>query len=166
MYRTVADFENAWKMETANTMRVLNALTDASLAQTIAPEFGSLGSLAWHLVWAAVGLAGAAGLSVEGPGRNDPQPSSAAEIAGAYEKAAEAVRAAATSRWTDADLAQQISFFGREIPAGMLLSIIVLHQTHHRGQMTVLMRQAGLAVPGMYGPSREEMAAMMAGAPK
>ncbi|HET6765056.1 MAG TPA: DinB family protein [Longimicrobiaceae bacterium] len=162
MYRTIADFENAWKIETDNTLKVLRALTDESLAQTIAPEFGSLGSLAWHLVWAAVGLSGAAGLPVEGPGRSDPQPSSAAEIATAYEKVAKAVRAAATSRWTDANLADKIPFFGREIPAGMLLSIIVLHQTHHRGQMTVLMRQAGLAVPGMYGPSREEMEAMIA----
>jgi uncharacterized damage-inducible protein DinB len=32
------------------------------------------------------------------------------------------------------------------------------HQAHHRGQMTVLMRQAGLTVPGVYGPAREERA--------
>jgi len=35
-----------------------------------------------------------------------------------------------------------------------------LHQTHHRAQMTVLMRQAGLKVPGVYGPSREEWSQM------
>ena len=29
------------------------------------------------------------------------------------------------------------------------------HQIDHRGQMTVLMRQAGLNVPGVYGPSLE-----------
>ncbi len=29
-----------------------------------------------------------------------------------------------------------------------------------RGQMTVLMRQAVLAVPGIYGPAEEEWAAM------
>ena len=39
--------------------------------------------------------------------------------------------------------------------AGMLSSLI-RHQAHHRGQMTVLMRQAGLPVPGVYGPAREE----------
>jgi uncharacterized damage-inducible protein DinB len=33
------------------------------------------------------------------------------------------------------------------------------HEIHHRGQMTVLMRQAGLKVPGVYGPSREEWTA-------
>jgi len=34
-----------------------------------------------------------------------------------------------------------------------------LHQAHHRGQMTVLMRQAGMKVPGVYGPSKEEWSA-------
>lgn len=32
-------------------------------------------------------------------------------------------------------------------------------ETHHLGQMTVLMRQAGLNVPGVYGPSKEEWTA-------
>jgi uncharacterized damage-inducible protein DinB len=30
------------------------------------------------------------------------------------------------------------------------------HEIHHRAQMTVLMRQAGLKVPGLYGPAKEE----------
>ena len=38
----------------------------------------------------------------------------------------------------------------------MSLQVLVVHQAHHRGQMTVLMRQAGLTVPGVYGPAREE----------
>jgi uncharacterized damage-inducible protein DinB len=47
-----------------------------------------------------------------------------------------------------------------------VLASLILHQAHHRGQMTVLMRQAGLAVPGIYGPAREEWAAMGMAAPK
>ena len=39
---------------------------------------------------------------------------------------------------------------------GDTLSALVDHQIHHRGQITVLMRQAGLKVPGIYGPSRED----------
>ena len=35
---------------------------------------------------------------------------------------------------------------------------LINHQNHHRGQMTVLMRQAGLTVPGVYGPAKEEWA--------
>jgi uncharacterized damage-inducible protein DinB len=41
---------------------------------------------------------------------------------------------------------------------GQVLSVLIRHQCHHRGQMTVLMRQAGLRVPGVSGPSREEWA--------
>jgi hypothetical protein len=41
---------------------------------------------------------------------------------------------------------------------GSLLLFLLQHQSHHRGQMTVLMRQAGLSVPGIYGPSKEEWA--------
>ena len=32
------------------------------------------------------------------------------------------------------------------------------HQTHHRDQMTVLMRLQDIKVPGVYGPSKEEWA--------
>jgi uncharacterized damage-inducible protein DinB len=39
-----------------------------------------------------------------------------------------------------------------------ILHALVLHQVHNRGQMTVLMRQAGLVLPGVYGPTREEAA--------
>ena len=43
-------------------------------------------------------------------------------------------------------------------PVHGVLAHLFLHQIHHRGQMTVLMRQAGLEVPGVYGPSRPEWA--------
>ena len=37
--------------------------------------------------------------------------------------------------------------------------MLIGHQTHHRSQMTVLMRQAGLVVPEVYGPAKEGWAA-------
>jgi uncharacterized damage-inducible protein DinB len=39
-----------------------------------------------------------------------------------------------------------------------VLVSLLQHSCHHRGQMTVLMRQAGLKVPGVYGPAKEEWA--------
>ena len=162
MYRTIADFENAWQMETAGTLKVLRALTDESLAQPIATGYSTLGGLAWHVTGVLGGMLRQGGLEVEGPARGTPQPSSAAEIADAYEASARSVVEAVRTAWTDESLAKLVPFFGREIPAGVMLSIAILHQTHHRGQMTVLMRQAGLRVPGLYGPSKEEHEAMLA----
>lgn len=46
--------------------------------------------------------------------------------------------------------------YGETWAIGVTLSALIDHQIHHRGQMTVLMRQAGLKVPGIYGPSRED----------
>ena len=49
--------------------------------------------------------------------------------------------------------------YGESWKRGFTLDVLVRHQTHHRGQMTVLMRQAGLRVPGVCGPAREDWAA-------
>ena len=38
----------------------------------------------------------------------------------------------------------------------MTLQGLIHHEIHHRAEMIVLMRLAGLPVPGLYGPTREE----------
>jgi uncharacterized damage-inducible protein DinB len=57
-------------------------------------------------------------------------------------------------------------FFG-EFPQPNLNRVwyMLENEIHHRGQMTVLMRQAGLKVPGVYGPAKEDWAAMGMPAP-
>jgi uncharacterized damage-inducible protein DinB len=61
-----------------------------------------------------------------------------------------------TGAWDDTSLDVEDDMYGEKWKRGFTLGSLVLHQTHHRAQMTVLMRQAGLKVPGVYGPSREE----------
>jgi uncharacterized damage-inducible protein DinB len=76
----------------------------------------------------------------------------------AFEAASAAV-AAGVAAWTDATLEVEDDMYGERWPRGLTLQALIVHQAHHRGQMTVLMRQAGLRVPGVYGPSREEWTA-------
>ncbi len=57
-------------------------------------------------------------------------------------------------------LSEMIPMYGEQWPRGLALAMLISHETHHRGQMTVLMRQAGVPVPGVSGPSREEWEAM------
>ncbi len=85
-----------------------------------------------------------------------PQPSSAQAIADAYERASQALLEAVLGQWTDASLQEQVNLYGEPWPNGVTLHILVNHEVHHRAQMTVLMRQAGLKVPGVYGPAKEE----------
>lgn len=56
--------------------------------------------------------------------------------------------------------------YGEKWPRGQSARILIDHQIHHRGQLTVVMRQAGLQVPGVYGPSKEEWAGYGAPAPE
>jgi uncharacterized damage-inducible protein DinB len=41
--------------------------------------------------------------------------------------------------------------------------MMIFHGIHHRGQLTLMCRLAGGQAPGLYGPNREETAAMRAG---
>ena len=159
MYRRIADFQEDFAQESAATLKVLAALTDAALGQRVTPDGRSLGRLAWHLVGTLHEMPASAGLATAAAAAEAPVPATAAEIAAAYQRAAAAVRAAVDGAWSDADLDGEIALYGESWKRGRVLSALIKHEAHHRGQMTVLMRQAGLPLPGVYGPSREEWAA-------
>lgn len=165
MYRTIQDFMNDWAHESSLTSRVLAVLTDASLSQKVTPTKGrSLGDLAWHLATSISGMLGAGGLQIDGPGFADNVPSRAQDIADRYRQVSEAAVSAIQSQWTDDKLSDPLKLFGTiDTTYGGLLTLVVRHQIHHRGQMTILMRQAGLVPPGVYGPNEEEGAAIRAG---
>ena len=163
MLRKIEDFVGDWEYEAASTSKILNALTDESLSQRVTPDGRSLGFLGWHLTQTLGEMLGHAGLKIDAPGMDRECPASASEIAAAYEKGARSVTEEVKKNWTDETLLQTDDMYGDTWPRGVTLFALIAHQAHHRGQMTVLMRQAGLAVPGVYGPSKEEWAAM--GAP-
>lgn len=162
MFRSIDDFASAWGQETEGMLKVLRNLTDESLAQLVVPGGRTLGFLAWHITCTLAEMGGHAGLTVDGPTeKSHPSvPARAADIAGQYETSAASLLAAVKQAWTDAQLGDLIPMYGEQWPRGFVLTALISHQAHHRGQMTVLMRQAGLPVPGVYGPSREEWAAM------
>ncbi|CAG7637578.1 DinB family protein [Paenibacillus allorhizosphaerae] len=165
MIHSIQEFEQSWKVESASTQKILDALTDASLSQEVSPKDRTLGRIAWHIVTSVHDMASHAGLEFDAPGQDAALPASAQVIADSYRTASAAFAEAVKKQWTDASLLEVRNMFGEQWPNGLTLSIIMSHQTHHRGQMTVLMRQAGLAVPGVYGPSREEWALMNMEAP-
>jgi uncharacterized damage-inducible protein DinB len=156
MYRTVQDFLTDWAQESDSTLKVYKNLTDASLKQKVTPEGRSLGHLAWHIVLTLGEMGGKAGLKVDAPPENAPDPTKASIITEAYENAAASLASEIKQKWDDRMLAEEILMYGEKWTRSATLDSIVKHQIHHRAQITVLMRQAGLKVPGVYGPSREE----------
>jgi uncharacterized damage-inducible protein DinB len=160
MYRTVSDFLSQWEYESSSTARLLDVLTDASLAQAVVPGGRTAGRLAWHIAQTLPEMMNKTGLAVGGVDEHALPPASAAEIAAAYRAASASLVAEITAKWTDASLATDDDMYGERWTKAMTLGALVCHQIHHRGQLTVLMRQAGLTVPGVYGPAEEEWAQM------
>jgi uncharacterized damage-inducible protein DinB len=158
MYRHIEDFTRAWQQESEMTLKVLRALTEPSLAQKMGPEGRTLGFLAWHLVLTLPEMMKHAGVPVVGPAHDAPQPA-LPELVRLYEVSARAIGDALPQAWTDAMLDEMVPMYGQQWPRGMVLTSLIVHQAHHRGQMTALMRLAGLKVPGVYGPAREEWGA-------
>jgi uncharacterized damage-inducible protein DinB len=156
MYKHINDFSSAWQNETAATMRTLEMLTDESLGQQITNDHRTLGRLAWHLVQTLHEMPSLTGLSFEGPG-ND-MPTSAADIASVYKRTSQALLDTIQSSWKDENLLIMSDMYGDQWQNGLMLDILIKHEIHHRGQMTVLMRQAGLRVPDVYGPTKEQWA--------
>ncbi|MGD9588272.1 MAG: DinB family protein [Pyrinomonadaceae bacterium] len=163
MFRKIKDFTRAWEYEVEATGKVFGMLTDDALSQKVAPDGRDLGFIGWHLTQTLNEMLGHVGLKIDGPGPEEAQPMTAAEIAAAFETAARSVSDEVSKNWTDETLLEKDEMYGEIWARGVTLFYLIAHQAHHRGQMTVLMRQAGLPVPGVYGPAKEEWAAM--GAP-
>ena len=160
MYRKVKDFLQSWEYETEITTKLFSNLTDESLNHKVTEGGRSLGYLAWHVVLTLGEMLGKVGLEIDCPPEDAGAPASAREIAEAFERAAESVALAVEKNWTDETLLIKDEMYGMIWARGTTLSLLINHQAHHRGQMTILMRQADVPVVGVYGPAKEEWEAM------
>ncbi len=152
MFATIEAFAAEWESEAKLTDRVLSALTDDSLQQAIVADRRTLGTLAWHLV-TSLRYMTALGLDFE-VGEQE-QPDRAVAIAEEYRRICSAMLEAVRTQWCDASLKETQTIMGEEWGNGDSLRFTLMHQAHHRGQITVLMRQAGLRPPEIYGPTYE-----------
>ena len=163
MFGMLVHFQKTWAYESSQTSRMLRSLTDASLIQAVTAQDRTLGRIAWHLATTIPEMMGRTGLKIAGPHQDAPLPHTAKEIADGYDQLSKSLAEEIARTWNDETLHVQDDMYGEKWDRGYTLFALVTHQTHHRGQMTVLMRQAGLKVPGVYGPAREDWAGM--GAP-
>ena len=130
------------------------------------PDAGgrSLGELAWHLAEVeAVITDGVARRKVDfAPIAGFTRPREVAALAPGYRKAHQDALARLRALQAS-DLDRAIPFADREIPIRAILwSGLLHHLIHHRGQLVLMNRIAGGVSPGIFGPNREEMAAMRA----
>jgi len=159
MFRNIEDFQTTWAYEAEMTGKTMLMLTDESLGQKVTEDGRTLGFLGWHLTVTLGEMLALVGLTIDAPAVDSECPASASEIARIYGIGGKSVGDEVAKNWTDETLLIEDDMYGETWSRGMTLFYLIAHQAHHRGQMTVLMRQAGLRVPGIYGPAKEEWAA-------
>jgi uncharacterized damage-inducible protein DinB len=161
-------FLSTWDREAENTLKLLRALPPAQY--DFRPDGGgrSLGELAWHLAegdaYMSYGIENGR-FTMESRPPNIERPRTVEGLAPGYERVhREAV--ARIRKLTPEDLDRTIQFFAGPMSIrDILWNAIISHGVHHRGQLSLMCRLAGGQAPGLYGPNREEMAAMRANAP-
>jgi uncharacterized damage-inducible protein DinB len=150
------------EQETQTTRRVLERVPGDRLHWKPHEKSMSLGQLALHVATVPGNVADIAKQSpFPVPEFIQPSAASAAELIPALEQSVAKAREILLGM-DDADLANiwRVVDGDREVmalPVGALLrSIMLNHWYHHRGQLSVYLRQVGVPVPSIYGPSADE----------
>jgi len=156
-------FRTVWDMEARLTTQMLEALPTDQYDFRPDPGGRSLGELAWHLSeiegYISHGITKGAVTFQEAP-PNLKRPREVRLLAPGYRQVHDEAVARLVNL-TPADLDRELPFADRRMPIrDMLWGTILSHLVHHRGQLSLLCRLAGGRPPAIYGPNREEMAAM------
>ena len=157
MYRSIQDFKTDFQNENVATLKILKNITNEALLHKANDNIRSIQRLTWHFTLTLGEMLGKAGLKINCPDEHTTPPDNIDTIYNTYKRAAESVLEQ-VSTWNDNDLNTEVPMYGDTWTKGIVLSVLIRHEIHHRGQLTVLMRLNGLKVPGIYGPSKEEWA--------
>ena len=150
--------------EMKNTRKILECVPDGKLAYQPHPKSMTMARLATHVAE----LPGWASTTVDvdvlemQPGYKPRIAQSRAELLEIFDKAVSEARpkieATSDEKW------QQLwtfKFAGNTVlsmpRATVLRSVVMNHLIHHRAQLGVFLRLNDVAIPGMYGPSADEM---------
>jgi uncharacterized damage-inducible protein DinB len=150
------------EQEAQTTRRVLERVPDNKLTWRPHAKARTLGELALHVATVPGAVAEfATEDQVQAPEFTDPSPKNAAELIPALDRSIATAKKVLggmddktlTATW-------RMMRDDRELLAvprvGVLRSIMLNHWYHHRGQLSVYLRELGVPVPSIYGPSADE----------
>ncbi len=148
--------------EAQTTRRVLERVPDDQLAWRPHERARTLGELALHVANVPGAVAEIAVQSpVQAPQLTDPGPNSASELIPALDQSIAKAKellggmhdATLMATWRMMQGERELLAIPR---VALLRSIMLNHWYHHRGQLTVYLRELGVPVPSIYGPSADE----------
>jgi uncharacterized damage-inducible protein DinB len=149
--------------EARTTRRVLERIPDNQLTWRPHPKARTLGELALHVAMVPGGVAEliASPSPAQVPDFADPSPQSASELIPALDQGIAKARqvlggmddSALMETWRLMQGEREVFAVPR---VGLLRSIMLNHWYHHRGQLTVYLRELNVPIPSIYGPSADE----------
>jgi uncharacterized damage-inducible protein DinB len=150
------------EQEAQTTRRVLARVPDNQLTWRPHKKARTLGELALHIAIVPGAVATmAAQPQMQAPQFIDPSPNSASELIPALDESIAKAKSVLTGM-DDATLNATFRMMQGEreifaIPRVLMLrSIMLNHWYHHRGQLTAYLRELGVPIPSIYGPSADE----------
>jgi len=148
--------------EAQTTKRVLERIPENKLAWKPHPKAFSLGQLALHIASVPGSIAAAAVPdSMEAPAFSQPEPKSRQEVLDTFSKSLVSAKET-LNKMDDARLMSMWSLTKNgkvlmSVPRiGFIRAILMNHNYHHRGQLSVYLRMLDVPVPSIYGPSADE----------
>ena len=150
------------EQEAQTTRRMLERVPDDRLGWRPHPKARTLGELALHI---AIVPGAVAELSAHTPAQapqfTDPSPAHATELIPALDESIAKVRrvlggmsdAAITAPWRLMHGERELIKIPR---IAFLRSVMLNHWYHHRGQLSVYLRELDVPIPSIYGPSADE----------
>jgi len=160
MYRKISDFLEDWGQEFQSTKNLIALLSDNELNFSPSKNIRPIGDLVFHIVGTPGTLITEMGFSNNMLNwYSDPIESIEGLVENFVKSNIELIDI--ISKWTDNDLEEQVSVLGGSYKKGYILSTLLIgHQAHHRGQLTILMRLKNLKLIEMYGPTYESWVEM------
>ncbi|MDZ7343520.1 MAG: DinB family protein [candidate division KSB1 bacterium] len=160
---TINDLLQELEEEAQTTRRVLARVREDQLGWAPHEKSMTLGQLAMHVASVPGAIAGISTQPTFEVKTPIPRPS-ATSVAELLKRLDESVArakailremgdAALLSPWRMVDGDQEVAVISR---GALLRSIMLNHWYHHRGQLTVYLRQTGSLVPAIYGASADE----------
>jgi uncharacterized damage-inducible protein DinB len=148
--------------EARTTRRVLERVTDNHLGWRPHPKARTLGELALHIATVPGAVAEfAAQDEVQAPQFVDPSPASAAELVPTLNESIAKAKKVLTGMSDERLMAPWRMMRGeqeifQQPRIAVLRSIMLNHWYHHRGQLSVYLRELDVPIPSIYGPSADE----------
>ena len=160
---TTEDLLSELEQEAQTTRRVLERVPEGKLSWRPHEKARTLGQLAMHVATVPGGVAELFGgpSPAQVPQFVDPPANSAAELLPALEQSiakAKAVlramdQAALNETWRLMKGDREVFALPR---AALFRSVMLNHWYHHRGQLSVYLKQLDVPIPSIYGPSADE----------